>query len=55
MPERVSIGQILLLRNAFERVAVNPDKRDVVRKHAGDLMQLLDEILERREKEATNG
>ena len=55
MPERVPIGEILKWRAVFERVSLNPEKSTMLRKHADVILQLLDELLEFREKEGTDG
>jgi hypothetical protein len=55
MPERVPIGEILKWRDVFERVALNPDKSATLRRHSDVILQLLNELLELREKEAVDG
>jgi hypothetical protein len=54
MPDPISVGQILLLRDGFRNVAEDPQKAVGSRKHARTLVQLLDELIERREREAGN-
>jgi hypothetical protein len=49
MPDPVSIGQMLILREEFEQVSRDPHKASGVRLRANLLMRLLDEVLMRRE------
>ena len=52
MPEeKVSTGTILIMRDEFERVASDKNKLDAVRHRAQIMIQILDELLARREKE----
>jgi hypothetical protein len=53
MPERVAIGHILILREEFSKVATNPDQPRGLVARAELLVRLLDELLQRREEEAT--
>lgn len=55
MPDRISIGTILILRDEFERVSMDPAKLDAVRHRATTMIALLDELLAYREKEAADG
>jgi|GEM_PF-7083666 len=51
MPEHIPIGQILILREEFDHVSKQTDASSSVRLRAARLVVLLDEIVERREKE----
>lgn len=51
MPEQVPIGTILVLRSDFDRVANNQNKPTALRHRASLMVQLLDELITRREKE----
>lgn len=48
----VEIGQILILREEFRKVATNPKQPGGLVVRAEILVRLLDELTERREKEA---
>lgn len=50
--ERVPIGEVLIMRDGFRNIAEDPEKLLAKRKQARMLMQLLDEFLEHREREA---
>jgi hypothetical protein len=52
MPDRVPIGSILILRGGLQNIACDTDASSAKRKQARMLMQLLDELIERREREA---
>lgn len=55
MPDRdVSTGTILVLRDEFERIVVDPQKLGAIRHRARVMMQLIDELLDYREKEAAD-
>ena len=54
-PTPVPIGDILILRNGLRNIAEDTVKLLAKRKQARILAQLLDELLERREREAVNG
>jgi hypothetical protein len=56
MPELpITIGQILVMRGGFEQVADDAEKSGATRRNARLLIQLLDELVERREKEGRRG
>lgn len=48
----VEIGQILILREEFRKVATNPKQPGGLVVRAEIIIRLFDELLERREKEA---
>lgn len=50
----VPIGDILILRGGLRSIAEDQDKMLAKRKQARLLMVLLDELIERREKEAAS-
>ena len=51
MPEKVSIGTILVLHADFETVARNETRLAAVRRRASLMSQLLDDLLAYREQE----
>jgi hypothetical protein len=50
----VEIGQILILREEFRKVATNPKQPGGLVVRAEILVRLLDELIARREKEAAD-
>ena len=52
MSAPVPIGQILILREEFQKVASNKNQPGGLVVRAGILIRLLDELTERREKES---
>lgn len=50
--KQVTIGDMLILRSGLQNIAEDTQNLLAKRKHARMLMQILDELLERREKEA---
>lgn len=50
-PKPIAIGTILVLREEFDRVTRDETRLAGVRHRAALLVQLLDELLNRREKE----
>jgi hypothetical protein len=50
--DRVPVGDILILRSGLQNIAEDAQRLLARRKQARVLMRLLDELLERREKEA---
>ena len=51
----VAVGQILVLRAEFEKVAADANEKAGVARRAALLVRVLDELIERREKEAAHG
>lgn len=50
--KQVTIGDMLILRSGLQNIAEDTQNLLAKRKHARMLMQILDELLERREKES---
>lgn len=50
--KQVTIGDMLILRSGLQNIAEDTQNLLAKRKHARMLMHILDELLERREKEA---
>jgi hypothetical protein len=51
MPEQIPVGQILILRDEFDHVSKQTDASSSIRLRAARMVALLDELIERREKE----
>lgn len=51
----VPIGDILSMRSGLQNIALDAENLQAKRKQARLLMQCLDELIERREKEASHG
>jgi hypothetical protein len=54
-PKTITIGSLLVLRSEFDRVARNEERLTAVRYRAGVMVQIIDELLTYREREARNG
>lgn len=55
MPEKIPLGTVLVVISEFEHVAGDKNKLAAVRHRAEVMVQLLNELIEFREKEATRG
>jgi hypothetical protein len=53
--ERVPLGDILILRSGLQDISCDTENLAAKRKQARMLMECLDELIERREKDAGNG
>ena len=54
MAERVPLGAVLMLRSGLQNISCDMENALAKRKQARQLMECLDELIERREKEAGN-
>ena len=54
MSKQIPIGDILILRGGLENIALEKENPMSKRKQALRLVEILDELIERREKEAHN-